>query len=416
MNADNHLLVRVQDQAYGMYVNADGDIILKRGDSKFRRNTCHFSVNGVVKNHVYGTFDGQIAIIARPQDMPIPSGVTQVDVWLHYDSNDELNVGKATVAAPIGTELPSGLSARFFDGTKEHARNDCIHEILLESNIDVKKIGMWGWEGVSIDEQFQWSDEYINQYYSDVGKNIQRCAHSNSIEGNLEFSINACEGSLNKAKTSLDESCTDPLLNHINQVKDAVRTFQNNSHESVNETASKYVNSIIERMYEVENERDNLISKFEKPYSIVDSDTMEDCSNKLTYEEVMQLVEDGGINKYAYIKDIRCGIDMATNHFPQQKWPQSTNVSIPAKPLEGIIYDGANQDSYLRTRRTFEEICRDDLIKIASSTTISKTGDISRPGIFNLASADLSPPPLPARNIAVENVDEDSSKSKLRFR
>src|SRR5471032_163930 len=113
------LAVRVQDGLHGLTADAQGARIAYQRDSV--RNTLHFSLDGMVGDHAYGSFNqdaqgnlkGSVVIVAPLSGLPTPAGLGQVDTWFRMDTRAaksaesggpaverSLGVGHAIVVAP----------------------------------------------------------------------------------------------------------------------------------------------------------------------------------------------------------------------------------------------------------------------------------------------------------------------------
>src|SRR5471032_2041741 len=105
--ASSLLAVRVQDGLHGLSVDEQGVRLAYQRDSV--RNTLHFSLNGLVGDHAYGSFNqdaqgnlkGSVVIVAPLSGLPTPAGLGQVDTWFRMDTR-AAKEGEAVVERSLG--------------------------------------------------------------------------------------------------------------------------------------------------------------------------------------------------------------------------------------------------------------------------------------------------------------------------
>lgn len=186
------LLVRLQDDLQG--ARHDGKhLTLVEGRE---RNTMHFAVNSVpspglggVKQNPDGTFAGQVAIIANAREMPAPAGWGQADSWFrlrgerdaHGALQRNLPLGDATVVAPIGTQVPGGVRAVFYEGGPEQ-RDAAIRQVFAERGVEMQSANQWGWNGHNIDQHAQWRKTTADQLWPGQHQHI----HLGPYQGSLD--------------------------------------------------------------------------------------------------------------------------------------------------------------------------------------------------------------------------------------
>lgn len=197
---DKLLLVRVQDDLHG--ARHDGNQLslhyTRTGGSD--RNTLHWSVNSIVNDTPYGAFNvsrdgdfkGRIVVIADPKDMPIPAGWNQVDAWWRLrgerDADGRLHrslpVGDATIVAPVGTQVPEGAKAVFYDGGIE-ARDAAVKQVFAEQGADFHQGNFWGWTGHGQLHE-DWQRETAARLWPGQEQHIHLGAHQGSLDHQLE--------------------------------------------------------------------------------------------------------------------------------------------------------------------------------------------------------------------------------------
>ncbi len=196
------LLVRVQDDLHGARMTEHGLRISYERNSEFAeyRNTLHWSVNCAVADHAYGRFNeasdgslvGKVVIIADPRELPVPAGLGEVDTWYRMDASSRadgslergLDVGRrATVIAPSGTAVPSGMNVVHYEGGIA-ARDTAIRQVLLAAGVEPKAAGMWAWQGSS--EIGAWARETANKLYGADASLIHLGPHSSSLDDAIE--------------------------------------------------------------------------------------------------------------------------------------------------------------------------------------------------------------------------------------
>ncbi len=201
----NDKFIRITDDLHGLYSDHNGNTILPYSKNT-SRNTVHFSVNSVVADHSAGRhnyskdgeFIGKIAIIANPQECPIPGGLWQNDTWFRIgklDGNNEqygINLGKATIVCPEGTtNLPENLNVLFYKGG-EKERNEVIHQHLIEQGVEIQASDTHSWRNHSPHQAKEWAEKKAQEIYGENSKFIHKEPHNSSPDNKIEddfFSI-----------------------------------------------------------------------------------------------------------------------------------------------------------------------------------------------------------------------------------
>lgn len=192
--------VRVQDDLHGMETNSAGELLVVY-KKESARNTIHFAINGIVEDHAYGTFNqhpdgslkGKIVIIANPAEMGVPSGFNQVDTWFRMGAQEQdngtlrrqLNAGHATIVVPVGTEIPVGANAMFYDGTIA-GRDAAVAKTLADNNIVQRNIRFRNWGGVNERDAELWAEEAAAQLYPDNVRHIHIGMHNSSPDADMD--------------------------------------------------------------------------------------------------------------------------------------------------------------------------------------------------------------------------------------
>lgn len=192
--------VRVQDDLHGMTLDASGNLLLASSPTA-ARNTMHFAINGIVEDHVYGHFNfhrdgslkGKIVIIADPVEMGLPAGFNQVDTWFRMgaQTNDDgtltrtLNAGHASVVVPVGTRVPAGVNAVFYDGTVE-GRDVAVAKTLAAQNVVQHDIGFRSWTDSNEAAAPKWARETAQKIYSENAAYIHIGMHDTSPDGSMD--------------------------------------------------------------------------------------------------------------------------------------------------------------------------------------------------------------------------------------
>lgn len=388
-NEINIRLVRTQSDFFGMNVNNAGEIQLHQDESyKHFRNSAHFAVNGVVGDHAYGTFDGQIAVVCDPREMTIPSGFKQEDVWFHYNEERNINLGKAKVFAPMGIKAPDGIDVVYFDGSIPNERNRVINEYLKSLEIEPKKIEMWSWAGETASTSNQWVEKTITQLYGDQGGKIQTNSHTYSLDGKLDEAIRTVQISARKAQeqylftTNSGEEMeyTSHVKKMIENTKEALINFKEKAPESVVLAATRYLDKVERKIKEVEEINENSEKKFLSPYYIQKPEY--GVGGPFSYKEVEEKIKNGQISALDQIKDIRKGDDFEaiTNRFdikatfamppplPSMQMPPPL-PSMQIKPLLSLPIDNDvlkahAVSSMLKIR---EEVNKNDIANISKN-------------------------------------------------
>lgn len=204
-------LVRVQDELHGASADAQG-LVLPYNKPDGSRNTLHFSVNSIVSDHAYGSFNenpdgsikGKVVIIADPAELPQAAGLGQVDTWyrLSAEENSEgavrrfLPVGHAVVVAPRGTSIPEGVQAVFYEGGIE-SRDQKVSEVLQSAGVEIQEAGFRSWVGHDMDNAISWAESVAPVYsgpdgrFNDqkagaVGPGLHIGVHDGSLDSDLE--------------------------------------------------------------------------------------------------------------------------------------------------------------------------------------------------------------------------------------
>lgn len=196
----NCCYVRVQDDLHGMETNSTGELLVVY-KKESARNTIHFAINGIVEDHAYGTFNqhpdgslkGKIVIIANPAEMGVPSGFNQVDTWFRMGAQEQddgtlrrqLNAGHATIVVPVGTEIPAGANAVFYDGTIA-GRDAAVAKTLADKNIVQRDIGFRSWGAVNENDGLRWAGQAAAQLYPDNVQHIHIGMHDSSPDADMD--------------------------------------------------------------------------------------------------------------------------------------------------------------------------------------------------------------------------------------
>jgi len=203
--ASSLLAVRVQDGLHGLSVDEQGVRLAYQRDSV--RNTLHFSLNGLVGDHAYGSFNqdaqgnlkGSVVIVAPLSGLPTPAGLSQVDTWFRMDSRAaqsaesggpaverSLGVGHAIVVAPENTEIPEGVQAIFYRGGVAE-RDRAVDEAFEKFGVERKIIpAMRSWPGFSEGDAQSWAEKTAEDLYPGKTSFIHCGMHDSSPDAELE--------------------------------------------------------------------------------------------------------------------------------------------------------------------------------------------------------------------------------------
>lgn len=190
---EEHRYVRVQDALHNMHVSTSGSLLLEC-TSGATRNTIHFAINGIVQDHAYGRFNkhldgslkGKVVIIADPKEMSVPAGFNQVDTWFRLNAGKRvLDVGHATIIAPEGFDVPKGAKAVFYDGTLA-ARDAAVAKVLLEENVQQRRIGFRCWTDSSEGDAPGWARRTAKQWYPADAASIHIGMHDTSADARMD--------------------------------------------------------------------------------------------------------------------------------------------------------------------------------------------------------------------------------------
>lgn len=200
-NLTKHVLVRVQDDLHGAFMGKGGLTMPYLHDRD--RNSIHFTVNCIVEDHAYGKFNfdnqgqfkAKIVLLTDLKAMPVPAGLGQVDTWYRLDSKKNKTTGKidrslalgsATIVAPVGTMIPAGAKAIFYDGGIE-ARDAAVKEYFDSRDIKMEVPGMRCWSGYKESESVNWSKDTGKSLFSTFDESrVHTDLHSCSVDSNLE--------------------------------------------------------------------------------------------------------------------------------------------------------------------------------------------------------------------------------------
>lgn len=194
--------IRIQSNLNGISVDKDEILTLPFDNSNYN-NTIHFNINSIpqgnnLKQLNYsndGKFIGNFVIIGTPENMPIPSGITQADCWFRVGdipiAEDTAIMGikicKAVVIAPEGTVTPKGLNVLFHNGTEE-SRNEVISQHLKTQHIKEQKLINGTWEDYQ-DNAKEWADSFIQNLYGEESFKISTQSFENSLDGQIKNNL-----------------------------------------------------------------------------------------------------------------------------------------------------------------------------------------------------------------------------------
>lgn len=199
------VFVRVQDELHGATFDAAGLRLpySRKGENAEARNTSHWSVNSIVSDHAYGSFNeasdgalkGKVVIIALPDEMPTPAGLGQVDTWFRMDAirgadgslQRGISVGRnAVVVAPLGLDVPDGVAVVRYEGDIV-ARDAAVNGVIHAKGVDVEQAGMWGWVGRG--QSLSWAQHVAHTYYGDRSGSIHCGSHLESADESIENGV-----------------------------------------------------------------------------------------------------------------------------------------------------------------------------------------------------------------------------------
>ncbi len=229
------VLVRVFQSIDSLEQKGDRLVAKKFESSSLEHsNTIHFAMNGVVSNHAYGTFDGQIAIIIPLKDIIAlshkPSSLKAEDTWFHYDSHQEFSLPQSTIlVCPEGTPPIENLNVtsiiEFKPGSNNEARNEAIEQVVKNLNLPVKKIGMWNWEGEGREGLSATTKEKIAKALG--VRELNTNSHANSPESSAEIflnKINSMHSSALKGELYISEQGVDMPISYL--AENAIKRLQ----------------------------------------------------------------------------------------------------------------------------------------------------------------------------------------------
>lgn len=192
-------LVRVQRGIDGLDVNGKNLVLnhkMENPDSV--RNTMHFTLNSVVKDHAYGNFDESkfafIANLSQTSQENSISGVSPADTWFHAKDN-KIVLPNATLIAPDTANIPEHIAnsnvniIRYQEGaTPEETlanRNDAIKLELSDREVPFRTADMYGWSGhaFNIEDHKKLSASFGHE------DNVLPTNHASSLDGDLEQSF-----------------------------------------------------------------------------------------------------------------------------------------------------------------------------------------------------------------------------------
>lgn len=298
-------LVRVQDETHGMFVDGNGNLQLHRERADSFRNTMHFAVNAVVANHVYGAFDGRIVVIADPREMPVPSGLGQVDTWFHADEQNNLNAGKAVVIAPEGTALPPEVTAIFYHDIDQTSRDEAVHNYLLSIGVAPQSCGMWGWSGTDLSSHDEWRRSTANGLYGERSQQIHLGPHDGSIDERIESAMGALKASIELARenylfsdtTGIEKEYTIVLHDQISDARRLLGALAGR------ERAQAYVKKCTDFLDWADREREGIEQRFARPYTLHFADGTN--ISGLNYDAVQSMANRNEIPPDTIVSDLR---------------------------------------------------------------------------------------------------------------
>lgn len=197
-DTNNIRVVRVQPDLRGIGRDKNGIFLYRYSDSnsKYMRNTIHFSINGVVGSHEMGNWDNAVVvIIADPKQIQGQMVGTKLeDTWYHLDENGRLYLGNATILVPSGIDNPENIPVKQYSGD----RNTAVTEYLKSVGINALKIGRNSAADIDYDDSTDTEKDIISKY--GVSGETTRDAHLNTIESSLEGVVGRCRYQIEKAQ------------------------------------------------------------------------------------------------------------------------------------------------------------------------------------------------------------------------
>lgn len=161
-------LVRVQNGLDADYIDETSALVLDRSGANRNNgmNSCHFTINAIVKNHTMGTQfdDAEYVIIAPFLDVVhggafVPSGLSAGDTWFHADEKGHMRLFDAQILLPDDVSLPpvfERLVTRYPRGKTPQEtmanRNQSIEDWFQAARAPLFELGGEGGESI------QWSD------------------------------------------------------------------------------------------------------------------------------------------------------------------------------------------------------------------------------------------------------------------
>lgn len=200
--SENIKFIRVQQDLNGTSIDKDNIVTIPYDNSNYN-NTIHFSINSIFhgsnnhqKNHNEdGDFIGQFAIISSPENMPIPSGLTQGDTWFRVGdvpiAEDTAIMGikitNPVLVAPEGTSLPKEMNVLFHKGTLE-SRNEVISNYLKSQNITCHNLVENKWEDYQDNSQ-EWAKSISHSIYGKEAYKISNENFTDSLDGKIKSNL-----------------------------------------------------------------------------------------------------------------------------------------------------------------------------------------------------------------------------------
>ena len=206
---DKLTFVRVLAGLDGFSADQDGSISTSLSSSSLDggRMTTHGSLNGVVSDHIYGTFSqSRFAVVGNLMEMADKNELASIQPadTFFWSKDGKLNIPNAVLFAPDGEELPKALQdavnvirydANAGDETPFHNLRHAIHQELHKNDIPAYGISMNGWiRNTWVDNHPDNTKAIAAELSEKLGYKVLNDLHANTPYAQAENSIRYLQG------------------------------------------------------------------------------------------------------------------------------------------------------------------------------------------------------------------------------
>jgi hypothetical protein len=260
-------LIRVVPSVDNIVREPDGTLSIRQQQGS-TRGTVHWTVNSTVGSHTLGNWDKSgFVIIADPKEIKAPLlGARPDDTWYALDKNSKLNIGKATILAPQGADVPKGLPVEYYSSD----RNQAVKQELTKQGVRyMGTTGATGVGGLDINQFGKMGKDFAARYGNQGPATLD--SHMNTLHSRAEGKLAGINYAIDKMKSGqelikLSSQADVPYTTHTQQeirdFKQSIADYQKQNPKAAAYEAN-YWTKINQQLDQASKQIDVLDAKFQ---------------------------------------------------------------------------------------------------------------------------------------------------------